>query len=103
MADSVVTVSVEPGYPDTPVSIQIDGIEWDDSETVQLLIDDVFKANVPVIVGVGTLNYLLTGGDKSKVSNLIAATARIDAIGGAGSTIVKFGDGSHSIELRYAP
>lgn len=96
-------LKVLPGSPDTPQSVEVDCSGMDFGRTVQLLVNDVVRASVPVeIAGGATLIFLVSPGPIRNALADLNACEGLNTKGEASLCRIETGDGD-SMALRYQP
>jgi len=94
---------VRPGSPDTPQFVDIDCSGMDSTKTVELLVNDVVRATVPVdIAGKAILSYIVPAGEiRNALSDLTFCAGQFDD---DGNLLCRISTGTgDSMALRYQP
>ena len=99
---STPSLLVRPGSPSTPQFVDIDCAGMDLGRDIELLVNDVVRAEVPVdIAGVSFLTFLVPAGPvRNALEDLTYCAGRFDD---EGALLCKVSAGSNSMALRYKP
>ncbi len=97
------SLTVRPGSPDTPQFVDIDCSGMELSKTLQLLVNDVVRASVPVdLAGGAVLSYVVPAGPvRNALADLVYCSGTFTD---AGELLcgIRAGSGD-SMALRYQP
>ena len=94
------TMTVLPGSPDTPSTVEIVTAGLDDTRSIEFLVNGIVRGTIPVsLAGEALLTYIVPAGPiRNALADLNSAGGNAKALDGV---LCSVGDGSNSMELRY--
>ncbi len=94
------SMTVLPGSPDTPETVEIVTAGLDPARTIEFLVNDVVRGTIPVdLVGEALLTFFVPPGP---IRNALADLNYADGnVGDFDGILSRVSDGSNSMELRY--
>ena len=98
------SLTIRPGSPDTPEFVDIDCSGLDDTKTIELVINGIVRATIPVdITGNVILSYVVPAGSiRNALLDINYASGNMAIVNSNGIISgIKTNDGDDSLILRY--